>query len=170
MALRFFTLAGVIVAVLPRPSQGQTPPQLGSTRIEDDRLVEILNNATVHELNALPAPRGSGKGQLLLRLYALPRSGSCVPQSHQVCSYHYYLAVSEYDEMPRQTVYDLGEVGEIVDPRWLPDDRLGAAWLQLSVSNYPAHAFRSNPGLVRKVIALKLDVTVDTLVISRVAR
>ena len=140
-------LTGQAATLTPRP-------------VADELLVDILNSATLQELNNL---RGPSPHQLSLRLFAIAQTGSCIPHTHQICARHYFLAVSEFDELPEQAVFDLGTVGELRNIEWLRDERMNAARLQLDVVNYPASALRANPELQERVMKLELDVTVEAV-------
>ena len=87
---------------------------LNAEKVKNPTLVKILNSAKLQELNALPSAKRWGR-QLGIRLYSKEISGSCIPETHMICSHQYYLAVSKYDEAPEQAVYDLGTVGEIIE-------------------------------------------------------
>jgi hypothetical protein len=133
--------------------------------VDDDLLVTILNSATLQDLAKLPS---AGPRQLSLRLFALAETGSCIPHTHQVCAHHYYLAVSEFDELPAQAVFDLGTFGEFRNIRWMPDERTDAARLRLDVANYPEHALRANSALLEEVTTIELDISVSSVKVARV--
>ncbi len=69
--------------------------------------------------------------------------------------------------MPRK-VYDLGEVGEITDVKWLENSNSDVDKLRLEISNYPTHAFELNPKLKRKSKILELEVNLDSLKIREI--
>ena len=81
---------------VPQTSRGTT---LKPSRLTSHDLVEVLNYGVVRELNSKAHKR---EEQLRLRLYAIPREGSCVGGSHYVCSYSYYLAVSSSSAQTRR--------------------------------------------------------------------
>ncbi len=141
----------------PDPPVGNLALELGR-RVSDSELVHILNDATVAELNYL---EGGEEQDLSLRLYRLPVSGSCVPETHVTCAFDYYLAVSEFDEQPRQSVFHLGVVGEIVDIAWQALSEPDRATLQLKVLNYPADVLERNQKLQRTARAYSLKIHVD---------
>ncbi len=84
----------------------------------------------------------------LLRLWAVPRAGSCIPDTEMICSHRYFLAVSAFGESETPFVYSLGEVGEIESVERLPVTPGCQDRLRLGVLNFPRSAFASNPRLV----------------------
>ncbi len=133
-------------------------------KVTDPLLVKIMNSAEVKDLNAMPSAK-STKPQVSMRLFSIPITGRCVPETEWVCSHRYFLAVSEYGEDPEQTVYDLGTVGEIDQIEWLPNDRPDHARLRLVVGNYPTHAF-INKKLSQVFRKYKMDVSTKSLEIN----
>jgi len=131
-----------------------------SKPLRAEPLVEILNYGRVRELNSA----NDRDQELRLRLYEVPREGDCVPDTHVVCSHHYYLAVSTFEEGLGESVFDLGEVGEIAEIQWLKPGKPGAARLKIRVVNYPEEYFKSNAALVKKQQSYELEITVENLV------
>jgi len=160
-----FSIAALVTGVdSALPGQAtQLQPQL----LDDQLLVRILNSAVMQNLNAL---QPSLPKALSLRLYAVPVQGPCVRHTHWICSYEYYLAVSEHDEAPAQAVYSLGDVGEIVSVRWMPGTVGDRAILRVSVTNYSMTALRRESTLRREERRFTVDVTVDTLSITEANR
>lgn len=141
------------------PSQGSSAIQINQ-RISDTRIVKILNNAEVIDLNKL---NGGDAQDLLLRLYEIPVSGSCVPETHLTCAHEYYLAVSEYDEQPNQSLFHLGTVGEITGIEWMKATESGKAEIVLQVASYPELAFERHPGLRKATKEYRLEIHVAEL-------
>lgn len=135
-------------------------------RIRSQPLVEILNYAHVRDLKP---ELGSRQQDLRLRLYAIPKEGDCMPDSHYVCSHHYYLAVRPYEEGLGEAVYDLGEVGEISQIQWLNPDSEMKARLRITVTNFPKEYFTSNKTLIKREKSYELEISVDKLSIRPVA-
>lgn len=133
-------------------------------RMRDENIVFILNNAEMTELNKLSPDI---EKTLILKLYRIPFSGSCVPETHMTCGYDYYLAVSEYDEMPDQAVWHFGKVGEITAIEWLKQDENDKALIKFKVRNYPELAFQRNPDLPKKEKTVTLDVSVNAVRIKK---
>ena len=149
----------------PLALAGQSSLDLRAIPVHDSVLIEVLNGGEMRDLNKIgPATRKS----LALRLYGVAHSGTCVEETEWVCSYRYVLAVSEYGEVPSKAVYDLGEVGEIANVRWLqPDssDHSNRATLELQVRSAPGHASARNPKLKVQVRRYRLDISLDSLAI-----
>ncbi len=133
-------------------------------RIRDEKIVFILNNAEMSDLNKL---NPEIEKTILLKLYKIPYSGSCVPETHMTCGYEYYLAVSEYDEMPQQAVYYLGKVGEISEIEWLKQDENDKALIKFVVCSYPQLALERNRQLPKKEKTSTLEVGVNAIKIRK---
>lgn len=123
-------------------------------------LVEILNYGRVRDLNS----ENDRDQELRLRLYEVPREGDCVPDTHVVCSHHYYLAVSAFEEGLGESVFDLGEVGAIAEIQWLKPHKPLTAHLKIRVVNYPEEYFKSNAALIKKEQSYELEITLENLV------
>jgi hypothetical protein len=144
-----------------RPAQGERI-SLSSIRLGNPQLVEILNYAVSQVLNREPpAP----EQELRLKLYAVPKEGDCLPDSHYVCSRHYYLAVSSFEEGFGAVVYDLGEVGEISDIQWLKPNQQQTARLRLRVTNFPVEYFSLNDKLPKREQMYELEVALNRLTV-----
>ena len=144
---------------------GQTGVTLQAKPVRDSLLVSVLNSAELVNLDSI---RPEGDVQLSIKLYRMGRSGSCVPHTHWVCSYRYVLAVSEFDELPSQAVYDLGELGEIRTIRWPSSTGLDQAVWEVYVLNYPADAAKQNPRLELRVKRYRLDITVPRIAVTAI--
>ena len=163
MITRAYVLA---VALLPVGQLfGQASLQLTAVPLKDTLLVEVLNDAEMQDLNKLSP---TVRKDLSLRLYAVGHSGTCVEETEWVCSYRYVLAVSEFGEVRERTAYDLGEVGEIANIKWLPSDSLDHAVLEFEVRSVPGHAARQNPKLSMRRRRYKLDAGLDHVVLRPV--
>ena len=94
--------------------------------------------------------------------------GDCEPETETevTCSFRYFLAVSDGSLGVSGNVYDLGEVGEITDVRWLESADSNVDKLRLEISNYPTHAFEHNPKLIRKTRIVELDISLKSLKIK----
>ena len=152
------TYARPLAAQSTRGSGGSVAIKSKPVRVEP--LVEILNYGRVRELNS----ENDRDQELRLRLYEVPREGDCVPDTHVVCSHHYYLAVSTFEEGLGESVFDLGEVGEIAEIQWLKSGKPGAARLKIRVVNFPEEYFKSNATLTRNEQSYELEITVEKLV------
>lgn len=101
-----------------------------------------------------------------LRLYAVPKEGNCIPDTHVVCSHRYYLAVSAFEDGMGEAVYDLGEVGEIDDIHWLQSDEPLTARLKLRVTNYPVEYFKTTKSLIKRQKNYELYIRIDKLLVK----
>ena len=137
---------------------GQESLQLRALPLKDTLLVEVLNDAEMQVLNKLSP---SVRKDLSLRLYAVAHSGTCVEETEWVCSYRYVLAVSELGEVRERAAYDLGEVGEIANIKWLPSDSVDHAVLEFEVRSVPGHAARQNHNLTMRRRRYRLDAALE---------
>jgi len=143
----------------------QSGVNLQAKPIRDSLLVSVLNSGELQNLDSVGPDEDP---QLAIRLYRMAREGSCVEETHWVCSYRYIMAVSEYDELPNRAVFDLGEVGEIRNIRWLASTRPDQALWEVEVQNYPAHAVKQNPKLVVRMKRYRLDITVQRVAVTSI--
>jgi len=154
--------------------QAQDRLDLSSKRIDHELLVKILNLSDMKEIKPLrPADRN-----FFLRLYSLDdisndeddSSAYCAPEveTEVICGYRYFLAIHDGNLGFNGAVYDLGLVGEITKIEWLKSPDQNFARLRLQISNYPVHAFKLNPKLVRKTKIVEIDVNLDGLKIKAV--
>lgn len=153
----------VLVCASPVLAQGRVELAV-SDSVSAHEFVRILNEADVQDLDSIAPERAS----VSLHLYRVAEQGSCIPETHMICNYRYYLAVSDFGEYPDQAVFGLGEVGEIRSIKWLPTDGWGTALLQIEVSNYPEYAYARNPDLVRVTKSFELVVSVDGVEVREV--
>jgi len=93
---------------------------------------------------------------LAIRMYAFSVSGSCIPETHQVCANHYVLVTSSYDEAPVIHAYDLGVVGEITRLTFV-GKQTDKVWdLELVIQNYATSALKTNKRLARRTKKIHL--------------
>jgi len=170
-----YLVSGVLfMAFLSVGIQAQSSLDLKNKPIENDLLVIILNLSEMKELKP-PRPVDS---VFFLRLYSLDdisndeddSSEYCTPgvETEVVCGYRYFLAVHDGSLGVSGTVYDLGQVGEITKIEWLKNSSSDFDRLRLEVTNYPAHAFKLNPKLVKKTKKFELTVNMNSLEIKEV--
>ena len=170
-----YLVSGVLfMAFLSVGIQAQSRLDLKNKPIENDLLVIILNLSEMKELKP-PRPVDS---VFFLRLYSLDdisndeddSSEYCTPgvETEVVCGYRYFLAVHDGSLGVSGTVYDLGQVGEITKIEWLKNSSSDFDRLRLEVTNYPAHAFKLNPKLVKKTKKFELTVNMNSLEIKEV--
>ncbi len=149
--------------------QAQSRLDLKNKPVENDLLVKILN---LSEMKELKTPRPTD-GNFFLRLYSLDDISNdeensldyCTPEvaTEVVCGYRYFLAVHDGGLGFSGTVYDLGQVGEITKIEWLKKSSSDFDRLRLEVVNFPAHAFKLNPKLVKKTKKFELTVSMNSL-------
>ncbi len=99
-----FCLLGVLGQVQAKKTR--TPGNVELQVAEASREV-LIRAAALGSMQHIESPL------LAIRMYAFSVSGSCIPETHQVCANHYVLVTSSYDEAPLIHAYDLGVVGEI---------------------------------------------------------
>jgi len=96
---------------------------------------------------------------MVIRLYGFSVSGTCIPETHQVCGHHYVLLTSSYDETPVIRAYDLGTVGEISRVAFVGKQDAKKLVIEMTVQNYASSALKTNSRLAKKTrkVRLKLD-------------
>ena len=147
--------------------------ELESKPVSNPLFAEVLSWGTFRDLEPPYQlhPRGSA---LSLRLLNVPREGNCIPETHGVCSHHYYLAVRLHDIGAYPEVYDLGEVGEIDDIEWLTPIQPaeggsnGHLRLRIRVTNFPLYSFDYNPELIRRERLYELEAGLNRLTVVQV--
>ena len=170
----------LLIAFLIAGIQAQTRLNLQTKPVKDDYLAKILNLSEMRKLN----PPHPTEHNFFLRLYSLDDisssiifnddpGGNCAPEveTEVTCGFRYFLAVHNGDLAVSGAVYDLGLVGEITKIKWLKSLKPGSDGvrfdrLSVEVTNYPAHAFKLNPKLIRKTKSFELRVNLKTLKIS----
>lgn len=158
---RAMLLAISLPAAAATQAEREGGMELSAQPVADSLLVWILNSAA-----QVPIDSANASAYLYPRLYGIPIEGACVEDTHMVCTHRYFLAVGEYDLLPRQAVFDLGEVGQIVRARVMIDRGPRHPQLKLTVQNYPAHAFQYNPKLVRETRTYSVELDLETLRIA----
>jgi hypothetical protein len=149
----------LLLLALATPIGAQTPLPL-PTKLRDTTLALILNEGSVTDVSK---ELGPDSGNLLLRLYSVAVEGTCVPATHWVCSSRYWLAASAADEMPEETVYYLGEYGELTDFRPGPPAAWNGASFHATAHAYPGHALKQNPKLTDARSDILFSVGLDTI-------
>ncbi len=130
----------------------------------DKSIVKLLAVGQVEALNQL---QPEIEKTLELRLYRVPKSGDCVPETKMVCSYDYYLAVSEYDEDPKQAVFNPGTYGSIAQVMWLPTKTADSAKLEVSFSELPPEAAQRLKNARRKTYKEVWEINSKNMLIKR---
>jgi hypothetical protein len=132
-------------------------------KINNSDLTKILNASEVIDLNNLSP---SISKELIIKLYKIPIQGNCIEETTTTCCYHFYMAVSEFDENPKQAVFDLGEVGDIVNISWEDSKESNKAVLNFTSYNYPVFLLETHAELKKKMIEQSLNVSVDSILIN----
>ncbi|MFC1654369.1 hypothetical protein ACFL2F_01075 [Myxococcota bacterium] len=96
---------------------------------------------------------------MVIRLYGFSVSGTCIPESHQVCGHHYVLFTSSYDEAPVFRAYDLGKVGEITKVAFAGSQEAKVQLIEITVQSYASSALKSNPRLSKRTKKFRLKLS-----------
>jgi hypothetical protein len=148
----------MLAAFAPAAAAAQT--ELSARPLADSMLVLLLNEGREVPISGL-----DDSPYLIPRLYSVSDEGQCVKDTHMICTHRYFLAVSEDGEAADQTVFDLGEVGEITSARVLADPGLNPR-LRVVVLNYPADVFQYQRDLVRRERVYLIHLALDSLRIT----
>jgi len=124
-------------------------------KIYDPHLVNILMFSEMAELNKL---QPNIEKNLWVKIYKVPDKtpNDCFPESHGICKYVYYIAVSQFDENPIVDAYRLGVFGEIVNYKWTQITELDTAVINIEINEYSKEAITYNKKLKDKVSKYKL--------------
>jgi hypothetical protein len=170
--MKHLILSLLFLAFLSVGIQAQSRLDLKSKPITDELLVTILNLSQMKELK----PPHPTEHNFFLRLYSLDDMSNnedssleyCTPgvETEVTCGFRYFLAVHDGSLGVSGVVYDLGQVGEITKIKWLKSLNSNFDRLRLEVTNYPAHAFKLNPKLVRATKNFELTVNMNSLEIK----
>ena len=150
------TLLTFVGILLPVAAFGQGNTQVQPVALGHD-LSRIINLA---EREGFPPPPSYIRDPLSFSLYSIGVQGSCVEDTHWVCSHDYYLAMRGYGEYPEHALFHLGRLGEITEIAWLPrwSNRLR---LKIRVANYPS-ALLERSNLVARYETFELTVRPDS--------
>ncbi len=130
-------------------------PGLRNHQIENPRLTEVLALSSVKQIKAK---------HHIIKLYSIPQQGSCVPETHWNCDYHYYLAVSTFDEYPEIAVVDLGIVGEISKFE-LVETKGFTEIFQVITNVFSLSAIKANPKLSTNIKKYKISILENKITI-----
>ncbi len=97
--------------------------------------------------------------QMVIRLYGFTVSGTCIPESRQVCGHHYVLLTSSRDEAPVIRAYDLGQVGEITKVAFVGEPNVRLQVIEMTVQNYATSAHKTNPRLAKRTKKYRLKLS-----------
>jgi hypothetical protein len=118
--------------------------------LDDSLLADILALSDRVKLNEDPSHQKlrQGRWAVTAYLYSIPGDeGYCIPETHDVCTSDYYLAVHNYELPIRTAVFRLGRFGELTNFRWLEGERFGQGHLQFTARRYPKWAVEDNTDL-----------------------
>jgi hypothetical protein len=108
-------------------------------------LENALAFGTIRDLNDLNPEVGK---DLYIRLFESPiYEANCFKETHGVCRYKYFLSVSTFDEYPETNLYELDNTGEIIEVKWLNEEKVDHAELSLVFNRYTGEALSNNPDL-----------------------
>ena len=132
-------------------------------KLEDSRLARILAEAVIQEIER------PEKASHYLRLYGVGVEGDCVPETHWVCEFDYYLAVSTFGSWPKISVYSLGRIGEIVLVEYKQTNPGYQDTIRLTWANYPATVLKRVRTLqaVRRTTEFNIIEAVVSLVVQQ---
>ena len=122
------------------------------SKLEDARLARILALSVVSEVDR---PESASH---FLRLFAVGVEGDCVPETHWVCSFDYYLAISTFDSWPETAVYSLGRLGEISRVEFREANAGYQDTIRIFTTNYPAAVLKRVPSLKRTEGSYDFDI------------
>jgi len=117
---------------------------------------------TVIELNKLET---KVEKKLLIRLYKIPLlNGTCYIETHGTCQNKYLVSVSTYDEQPDVNVFALKATGEVSRIRWIKDDGIDSAKIELMMNRYTKEATANNSSLKNTQMKINLQINVNKIV------
>ncbi|HVO65173.1 MAG TPA: hypothetical protein VMT12_01730 [Syntrophales bacterium] len=163
-----FIISIFFSCLIPWVSVADNSAELQSQYIQTPLVVEILNNSERREPD-IPSNHQWPKGKhrvmtpYLVKLYSIPVEGSCIPETHMICSHKYYLAVSDYGEAPLQGVFYLGTVGEITQFKWVNTARTDGI-IDVKALNYPEYAFKMNPKLSKISKHYRIEIKMEGVI------
>ncbi len=97
---------------------------------------------------------------LSVRLYQVPTMDQdCFVETHGICQYEYYVAVSTFDEYPQVNVYKLATKGELAEITWVSDDRVDYVELDVTLNRYTSEALRNNKALDSAATRIRLKLS-----------
>lgn len=152
-----------ILLLIPILSFSKSINLIGNKHIKNKTLVKILNSGDMINLNEIDKKI---KKTLSLKLYSVGIVKS-IYETEMIFSHEYYLAVSEWDEWPEQTVYYLGEFGKIINIKWLEENEIDKAKLKLTIVNYPSWVLQADQKLKKEEKNIIISITVKSLKILK---
>ncbi len=138
---------------------------ISANQLNDKTLIKILNSPDYEILNLKDKKIEKNVNVIL---YRVPVHGDCIPETHSVCSFEYYLAISEYDEQPAQAVYSLGTNGEIINIAWQGGAPANQGVLIWTIMKYPMEVIKKNKSLKQELAKYKVLVSVTSLTMEKI--
>lgn len=107
---------------------------------------------------------------LILRVFEMPvtEQNDCFPESHGVCSYDYYLSVSQHDEYPDFNVFKIGRFGQIISYQWIREDKPDYVEIEILTCKYSSAALKYNKKLKNEEKRLRLKINLNGVTRSSV--
>jgi len=112
------------------------------------RLLTLSESETIYGLPKFKTNFGA-------KLYSIGKEGNCVPETHFICSYEYYLALYEYGDPGELAVFYLGEVGKIEGLQTIRGEKSDSVVFNFKVFDYPEYIKE------RKYLEMELNVSLD---------
>jgi len=107
---------------------------------------------------------------LKVRLFELvSHKLKCFIETHGICQYEYYVAVSTFDEYPETNVFKLKHKGVLIQAVWLKSSKVDNVKLELIMDKYTQAAQKNNKKLinVRSVVLVELSIKSINITIEK---
>jgi hypothetical protein len=129
-------------------------------RVPTSRLVRFL--ADSRRVSPEPGVNGLLPAHPSVLLYSVASEGGCVDGTHNVCYHDYLLAVRAdwTDAVP--LAFELGQIGEVVDFRWVSESA-GEYRVRMTLRNWPSSVIEAKQGHVLQEESVELAFTSDSL-------
>ncbi len=120
-------------------------------------LEKAIAYGSIQELNNI---NPKVEKNLLVRLYESPiYSENCFKETHGICHYRYFLSVSTFDEYPEVNIYNIKQVGEISEIKWLNKQSSDYAEIKFTFNKYTKAALNNNSSLKNKIEDILVKLT-----------
>jgi hypothetical protein len=121
--------------------------------VEDSLFGDILALSERRKLNDHPSHQKLEESRWAVTAYLYSRPGDegyCVPETHDICTSDYILAVHNHELPIRAGAFHLGRFGELTEFRWMESEAFGEGRLRFTAKRYPGWAIDYNPALREK--------------------
>ena len=134
--------------------------RFGLRRVPTSRLVRFL--ADSRRISPEPGVNGFLPADPTVFLYSVASEGGCVNDTHYVCYHDYLIAVRAdwTDAVP--LAYELGQIGEVVDFKWVADSA-GEYRVRMTLRNWPSSVIEAKQGHVLQEESVEVAFTSDSL-------